>query len=135
MHRTGKYKTINSVFGIFPFCGLIFIILLREDSGFIQQWFSIIPIGFGNAVIFQTLLSTSFICISSFRSTSFTATGDSRIAGSFVGYVFLHLKLHGNRNRKADMFVTRPESEMAFGTAFAHLFKGLGERLLANATV
>ncbi|KAF9223078.1 MFS general substrate transporter [Gyrodon lividus] len=56
MHQTGKYKTINLIFGIFPLCGLIPIVFMTEDSGFIQRWFSVVPIGFGNAVVFQTVL-------------------------------------------------------------------------------
>ncbi|KIJ62352.1 hypothetical protein HYDPIDRAFT_176642 [Hydnomerulius pinastri MD-312] len=56
MHRTGKYKLINMIFGVLPFCGVISIIFMTEDSGFIQKWFSIVPVGFGNAVIFQTVL-------------------------------------------------------------------------------
>ncbi|KAG6371194.1 major facilitator superfamily domain-containing protein [Boletus reticuloceps] len=56
MRRTGKYKTINLVFGILPLCGVIPLVFLREDSGFVQKWFSVVPIGFGNAVVFQTVL-------------------------------------------------------------------------------
>ncbi|KIJ16260.1 Drug:H+ antiporter-2 family protein [Paxillus involutus ATCC 200175] len=56
MHRTGRYKAINVIFGIFPLCGLIPIIFMTEDSSFIHKWFSIVPIGFGNAVVFQTVL-------------------------------------------------------------------------------
>ncbi|TDL18944.1 MFS general substrate transporter [Rickenella mellea] len=56
MHRTGKYKLINLIFGIFPFTAAILISQLREDSGPIQMWFSIIPLGFGNAVVLQTTL-------------------------------------------------------------------------------
>lgn len=59
MHRSGKYKTINLVFGILPLCGVIPLIFLREDSEFLQKWFSVVPIGFGNAVVFQTVLSAS----------------------------------------------------------------------------
>ncbi|KAF8551515.1 MFS general substrate transporter [Imleria badia] len=83
MHRTGKYKTINLVFGVLPLCGVIPLIFLREDSGFVQKWFSVVPIGFGNAVVFQTVL----IALQS------------------------HLS----------------ESQMAFGTAFGQLFRGLGQ--------
>ncbi|KAF8548900.1 hypothetical protein OG21DRAFT_1422225 [Imleria badia] len=59
MYRTCKCKTINLVFGILPLCGVIPLIFLREDSGFVQKWFSVVPIGFGNAVIFQMVLSMS----------------------------------------------------------------------------
>ncbi|KAK7437119.1 hypothetical protein VKT23_018743 [Stygiomarasmius scandens] len=56
MHRTGKYKLINLVFGIFPFIASVLIAQIHENSGWIQSWFSIIPLGFGNAVVLQTML-------------------------------------------------------------------------------
>ncbi|KAJ7490869.1 major facilitator superfamily domain-containing protein [Mycena latifolia] len=56
MHRFGRYKKINLIFGIFPFVGAVLISLMKEDSGFLQSWFSIIPLGFGNAVVLQTML-------------------------------------------------------------------------------
>ncbi|KAJ7494256.1 hypothetical protein B0H11DRAFT_2227682 [Mycena galericulata] len=56
MHRTGRYKKINLMFGIFPFVDAVFISLIREDSGPIHSWLSIIPLGFGNAVVLQTML-------------------------------------------------------------------------------
>ena len=42
MHRTGKYKMINLIFGIFPFVAAVSISLLREDSNWFQMWFSIV---------------------------------------------------------------------------------------------
>ncbi|KAI5119530.1 hypothetical protein M0805_002552 [Coniferiporia weirii] len=56
MHRTGKYKLINLIFGTFPFIAAVSISLLKEDSNWFQMWFSIIPLGFGNAVVLQTTL-------------------------------------------------------------------------------
>lgn len=56
IHRTGKYKNINVTLGFLPFVGTLLILFMREDSGFIQKWLSIIPLGFGNAVVFQTTL-------------------------------------------------------------------------------
>ncbi|KII86665.1 hypothetical protein PLICRDRAFT_263856 [Plicaturopsis crispa FD-325 SS-3] len=56
MHRTGKYKGMELIFGIFPFIAAILLTKMREDSGPIQLWLSIIPMGFGNAVILQTML-------------------------------------------------------------------------------
>ncbi|KAF9528266.1 vacuolar amino acid permease [Crepidotus variabilis] len=56
MHKTGTYKRINLIFGIFPFIGAVGIYLLQEDSGWLQSWFSIVPLGFGNAVVLQTML-------------------------------------------------------------------------------
>ncbi|KAJ7069283.1 MFS general substrate transporter [Mycena amicta] len=83
MHRTGRYKNLNLIFGLLPFFGVTFISLLREDSGWIQSWLSIIPFGFGNAVVLQTMLVA----------------------------LLAHL----------------PESQMAVGTGFTQLFRGIGQ--------
>ncbi|KAI0294667.1 vacuolar amino acid permease [Multifurca ochricompacta] len=56
VHRTGKYKFLNLIFGAFPFMAAVFITRMTEDSGPIQLWLSIIPLGFGNAVVLQTVL-------------------------------------------------------------------------------
>lgn len=56
MHKTGKYKLMNMIFGIFPFVGIMLILFMREDSPPLQMWLSIIPCGFGNAVVLQTML-------------------------------------------------------------------------------
>ncbi|KAH9173079.1 MFS general substrate transporter [Lactarius sanguifluus] len=83
VHRTGKYKLLNLVFGAFPFLAASFITQIREDSGPAQLWFSIIPLGFGNAVVLQTMLVA----------------------------LLAHL----------------PRSQMAVGTGFVQLFRGLGQ--------
>jgi len=56
MHRTGKYKLLNTVFGCFPFIAAILIITMNENSSPARLWLSIIPLGFGNAVVLQTML-------------------------------------------------------------------------------
>ncbi|KAI6138005.1 major facilitator superfamily domain-containing protein [Pisolithus thermaeus] len=56
MHCTGRYKMINIMFGFFPFVGSLLITFIRENSGPLQSWLSIIPLGFGNAVVLQTTL-------------------------------------------------------------------------------
>ena len=58
--RTGKYTALNLVCGVIPLFGLIPIIFMRENSGFIPKWFSVFPIGFGNAVVFVTVISAKF---------------------------------------------------------------------------
>ncbi|KAJ7142124.1 vacuolar amino acid permease [Mycena crocata] len=83
MHKFGRYKTINIIFGIFPFVGGVLISQLREDSGPLQSWLSIIPLGFGNAVVLQTNLI------------------------ALLAYL--------------------PESQMAVGTGFSQLFRGIGQ--------
>lgn len=44
MHRTGKYKMINLIFGIFPFVAAVSISFMREDSNWFQMWFSIVSL-------------------------------------------------------------------------------------------
>ncbi|EJF58032.1 MFS general substrate transporter [Dichomitus squalens LYAD-421 SS1] len=56
MHRTGKYRKLNLIFGIFPFVAAILLALMHENSSPAQLWLSIIPLGFGNAVVLQTML-------------------------------------------------------------------------------
>ncbi|KDQ59888.1 hypothetical protein JAAARDRAFT_153957 [Jaapia argillacea MUCL 33604] len=56
MHHTGKYRTLNLTFGIFPFIGAVLVSTMRRDSYPAQLWLSIIPLGFGNAVVLQTML-------------------------------------------------------------------------------
>ncbi|KAG8683431.1 hypothetical protein FRC08_014287 [Ceratobasidium sp. 394] len=56
MSRTGRYKILTDLFGLFPCAAAILVYMLREDSGEFEQWFSIIPLGFGNAVVLQTTL-------------------------------------------------------------------------------
>ncbi|EMD34270.1 hypothetical protein CERSUDRAFT_117143 [Gelatoporia subvermispora B] len=55
MHKTGKYKLVNMAFGIFPFISAVMLCFMREDSSDAQLWLSILPLGFGNAVVLQTV--------------------------------------------------------------------------------
>lgn len=42
MHRTGKYRRLNLIFGLFPFVAAILLSMMREDSPSVQLWFSIV---------------------------------------------------------------------------------------------
>ena len=42
MHRTGRYKMINLIFGCFPFIGALLITFMKEDSPPTQLWLSIV---------------------------------------------------------------------------------------------
>ncbi|KAI0738091.1 major facilitator superfamily domain-containing protein [Daedaleopsis nitida] len=57
MHRTGTYRRLNLIFGLFPFVAAILLSMMREDSHPVTLWLSIIPAGFGNAVVLQTMLT------------------------------------------------------------------------------
>ncbi|KAL1754896.1 major facilitator superfamily domain-containing protein [Schizophyllum commune] len=56
MHKSGRYKALNLTFGILPLVSTVLIYLIREDSSDAHLWLSIIPLGFGNAVVLQTML-------------------------------------------------------------------------------
>jgi len=56
LKKTGKYKALNVIFGIFPTAAAIMIANLHMNSPILAQWISIIPLGFGNAVVLQTTL-------------------------------------------------------------------------------
>jgi hypothetical protein len=73
MHRTGGYKMLNMIFGILPFFAAILMTQMKEDSHPAHLWLSIVkhfprplefaqpltqmPLGFGNAVVLQTMFS------------------------------------------------------------------------------
>jgi hypothetical protein len=42
MQKTGRYKAINLIFGIFLFVGASLISRMRENSGLMQSWLSIV---------------------------------------------------------------------------------------------
>ncbi|KAJ3749077.1 hypothetical protein DFH05DRAFT_634793 [Lentinula detonsa] len=44
--RTRKHKMINTILETFPFIGTVLISQIHKNSGWIQSWFSIIPMGF-----------------------------------------------------------------------------------------
>ncbi|KAI0074691.1 MFS general substrate transporter [Panus rudis PR-1116 ss-1] len=56
MHVTGRYKMLNLICGIFPFVATLLIASMKADSSWVLQWFAILPMGFGNAVVLQTVL-------------------------------------------------------------------------------
>lgn len=42
LHRTGRYKMINVIFGILPTAAAIMIAMLKEDSSEAAKWLSIV---------------------------------------------------------------------------------------------
>ncbi|KAF8589744.1 MFS general substrate transporter [Ramaria rubella] len=73
MTATGKYKLLDSIFGMGPFIATVLLSRLNENSGVFAQWFSIIPMGFGNAVVLQTTLIALLVHVD--RSAMAVATG------------------------------------------------------------
>ena len=69
---------------------------MREDSGFITKWLSVFPIGFGNAVIFLTVLSTVFffvvllhVCL--LMNSIYLSPSSSRATSPLARYVNGHV--------------------------------------------
>ncbi|KAH9483462.1 Multidrug resistance protein fnx1 [Psilocybe cubensis] len=83
MRRHAKYKTMNVVFGILPFISAVLMTQMKGNSNAAHLWLTIMPLGFGNAVVLQTM------------------------------YIALVSHL--------------PDSQMAVGTGFAQLLRGLGQ--------
>ncbi|KAJ1306850.1 hypothetical protein OPQ81_007835 [Rhizoctonia solani] len=71
MSKTGRYKILTNLFGLFPCVASLLIYRLKENSSEFEQWFSIIPLGFGNAVVLQTTL----ICLLASIDASQLAVG------------------------------------------------------------
>lgn len=42
MHRSGNYRKLNLIFGLFPFVAAILLSLMRDDSPPAQLWLSIV---------------------------------------------------------------------------------------------
>ena len=57
MHRTGKYRRLNLIFGLFPFIAAILLCLMREDSSPAQLWLSIV----GGRLLFSGFLTSSIV--------------------------------------------------------------------------
>ncbi|KAK2460722.1 hypothetical protein APHAL10511_007192 [Amanita phalloides] len=100
IHYTGDYKVIDLIFGVFPFIGATLITGISESSGFVQSWLSIIPLGFGNAVVSQTML----IALLAHLPESHVATGTGfgqlfkglgQVAGVAVASAIFQSKLDG----------------------------------------
>jgi len=73
MSRTGRYRAIDLIFGICPAIATTLLTRLNENSGIFAQWFTIIPLGFGNAVVFQTTLIALLVSVD--HSAMAVATG------------------------------------------------------------
>ncbi|KAF4578265.1 hypothetical protein EYR40_001574 [Pleurotus pulmonarius] len=83
MKKYGAYKLLNMVFGCLPFIAAATMATMSEHSGVFKQWIAIMPLGFGNAIVLQTM------------------------------YIALVANL--------------PASQMAIGTGFSQLLRGLGQ--------
>ena len=55
MHRTGRYKTINAIFGCFPFIGATLIATMRVDADPIRTWLSIVSLEACSEIAFLVL--------------------------------------------------------------------------------
>ncbi|KAF8315407.1 vacuolar amino acid permease [Clavulina sp. PMI_390] len=78
MQKTGKYRNLSLIFGIFPALAATSISLLTPGSHPILKWGSIIPLGFGNAVVLQTSAVNPYnhiFCLASSHPATHLAIG------------------------------------------------------------
>ncbi|KAG7453193.1 MFS general substrate transporter [Guyanagaster necrorhizus] len=129
MHRTGKYKMINLICGLFPFIATLLILQMKEDSGPIQSWLSIVrrngclPISL--AVLCGLTFTTLrvFIChldpswIRKCRCSSNHAKYDEASYRYLTQHLFILVALLAHL----------PDSHMAVGTGFGQVFRGIGQ--------
>jgi len=54
LKKTGKYRVLVNTFGILPALTGLALARIKTDSWPITQWISIVPLGFGNAVVLQS---------------------------------------------------------------------------------
>lgn len=59
----GRYKQLNLYAGLFPFLAACFLVNLKPTSSLLVQWLSIIPLGFGNAIVLQTTLIALLVAV------------------------------------------------------------------------
>ncbi|GJJ11782.1 hypothetical protein Clacol_006020 [Clathrus columnatus] len=112
MSSTGRYKLLDSIFGIAPFFATTLMSRLDENSGFFAQWCSIIPLGFGNAVVLQTTLIALLVSVE--HSAMAVATGFNQLwrgigqvwGVAFASAIFQSLLDHELRQR-----ITGPDSQ------------------------
>ncbi|PBK70086.1 MFS general substrate transporter [Armillaria solidipes] len=107
MHRTGKYKTINLICGLFPFAATVLILQMKEDSGPIQSWLSIIPLGFGNAVVLQTMLIALLAHLPESHMAVGTGFGQvfrgiGQVGGVAISSAIFQTKLDGELRKRID---------------------------------
>lgn len=127
MRRHARYKTLNAVFGILPFIAALLMTQMRVNSHWVHLWCTIVrlhityhilslnvtdfldyrrqmPLGFGNAVVLQTMYSER--PYSTFSMESW--------------------QLMPRSNTKVALVSSLPDSQMAVGTGFVQLLRGLG---------
>ncbi|KAK0455266.1 vacuolar amino acid permease [Desarmillaria tabescens] len=107
MHRTGKYKMINLICGLFPFIATVLILQMKEDSGPIQSWLSIIPLGFGNAVVLQTMLIALLAHLPESHMAVGTGFGQvfrglGQVGGVAISSAIFQTKLDGELRKRID---------------------------------
>ncbi|KAF8757976.1 vacuolar amino acid permease [Rhizoctonia solani] len=101
MAKTGRYKILTNLFGLFPCIASLLVYRLRENSSSFEQWFSIIPLGFGNAVVLQTTLSEQ-------KFNQYHTSADIRLVC---------------------LLASIDNSQLAVGTGFTQLYRGVGQVL------
>ncbi|KAF8514722.1 vacuolar amino acid permease [Hysterangium stoloniferum] len=112
MSRTGRYRIIGMIFGICPAIAAALLTRLNENSGIFAQWFTIIPLGFGNAVVFQTTLMALLVNVD--RSAIAVAAGFLQlwrgIVGQVCGVAFASAVFQSILDRELTKRITGPDA-------------------------
>ncbi|KAF8521427.1 vacuolar amino acid permease [Hysterangium stoloniferum] len=111
MSSTGKYRIIDMIFGICPAIATMLLTRLNENSGMFAQWFTIVPLGFGNAVVFQTMLIALLVNID--RSAMAVATGFVQLwrgIGQVCGVAFASAVFQSILDRELTKRITGPDA-------------------------
>jgi len=111
MSSTGRYKALSVIFGIAPFIATMMMSRLNRDSSVFAQWFSIIPLGFGNAVALQTTLIALLAHVD--RPTMAVATGFSQLfrgIGQVSGVAFASATFQFLLDRELSKRITGPDA-------------------------
>ncbi|KAF8505116.1 MFS general substrate transporter [Hysterangium stoloniferum] len=125
MSTTGKYRIMDMVFGTCPAIATMLLTRLNENSAIFTQWFTIIPLGFGNPVVFQTTLLALLVNVD--RSAMAVATGFVqlwRCIGQVCGVTFASAVLQSILGRELTKRITGPDAAevTSYGIALRSVF-------------
>ena len=139
IHYTGEYKILNLIFGAFPFIGTTLITQISENSSPIQSWLSIVGClkcqcrvhpelididssrfwkcgRIANDAKYGVSSNHAIDLLNSIRSC--IARSSTRCDPSPVAHLWLNNRI--------------TESQIAMGTGFNQLFRGLGARFILH---
>lgn len=111
MSMTSCYKLLDMICGLGPIIGSVLMSVLDQNSGPLNQWLSIVPLGFGHAAVIQTTLIALLAHID--PSIMAVATGFAqlwRCIGQVVGVAVPSAIFQYVLNRELTRRITGPDS-------------------------